>query len=185
MQGDVERAPADAEDSVAEGGRDPPTHIEIAIGKDPELRAFLSMPPEASDGGFDPPEPDRYRNGHRPASAPPHPPQPIGAGYVILAARELTGLSQRRLAARVGTSQSTLAKLETGNRTPTVRTLLRVAAGAGFDLVLGLRAPGSAPPDAAALAGFALLGTLHLNPQDGLADFVVLRDPSPFEGPRD
>ena len=33
--------------------------------------------------------------------------------------------------------------------------------------------------------GFALIGTLHLNPEDGLADFTVLREPSVFEGPPD
>jgi hypothetical protein len=50
------------------------------------------------------------------------PPQPssLGAGYLILVARELTGLSQRRLAAKIGTSQASLARLETGNRIPTV-----------------------------------------------------------------
>lgn len=32
--------------------------------------------------------------------------------------------------------------------------------------------------------GFALVGTLHLNEQDGLADFVVLREPTVFEGAR-
>jgi DNA-binding XRE family transcriptional regulator len=55
----------------------------------------------------------------------------LGAGELILVRRELTGLSQRRLAARVGTSQPTLALLETGNRIPTLRTLLRIAEAAG------------------------------------------------------
>ena len=32
--------------------------------------------------------------------------------------------------------------------------------------------------------GFDLLGTLRPDPLDGLADFVVLREPTPFEGPR-
>ena len=31
----------------------------------------------------------------------------------------------------------------------------------------------------------ALIGTLHVNDDDGLADFVVYRQPSPLEGPRD
>jgi hypothetical protein len=39
-------------------------------------------------------------------------------------------------------------------------------------------------PDALRAQGFDLLGTLKPNPQDGLADFVVLREPSPLEGPR-
>jgi transcriptional regulator with XRE-family HTH domain len=113
-------------------------------------------------------------------------PSPLGAGYLILVVRELSGLSQRSLARAVGTSQPTHATLETGNRTPTIRTLMRVAQATGFELVIGLRRPGVPPPDPAILhaQGFDLLGTLRPDPQDGLADFVVLREPSPFEGPR-
>jgi transcriptional regulator with XRE-family HTH domain len=112
-------------------------------------------------------------------------PSPLGAGYLILVARELTGLSQRALAARVGTSQPALAKLETGSGIPSVRTLLRVAEAVGLELVIGLRRPDAARPDPAAVrdVGFALIGTLHADPRDGLADFVVLREPTPFEGP--
>ena len=113
-------------------------------------------------------------------------PSPLGAGYLILVVRELSGLSQRSLAHAVGTSQPTLATLETGNRTPTIRTLMRVARSAGFELVIGLRRPGAPRSDPAILhaQGFDLLGTLRPDPRDGLADFVVLREPSPFEGPQ-
>jgi len=113
-------------------------------------------------------------------------PSPLGAGYLILVVRELSGLSQRSLARAVGTSQPTLATLETGNRTPTIRTLMRVARATGFELVIGLRRPGARAPDPDVIhtQGFDLLGTLRPDPQDGLADFVVLREPSPFEGPR-
>jgi transcriptional regulator with XRE-family HTH domain len=113
-------------------------------------------------------------------------PSPLGAGYLILVVRELSGLSQRSLARAIGTSQPTLATLETGNRTPTIRTLMRVARSAGFELVIGLRRPGAPRPDPDILhaQGFDLLGSLRPDPQDGLADFVVLREPSPFEGPR-
>ena len=113
-------------------------------------------------------------------------PSPLGAGYLILVVRELSGLSQRSLARAIGTSQPTLATLETGNRIPTIRTLMRVARSAGFELVIGLRRPGAPPPepDIIHTQGFDLLGTLRPDPQDGLADFVVLREPSPFEGPR-
>ena len=113
-------------------------------------------------------------------------PSPLGAGYLILVARELTGLSQRRPARAIATSQPALAKLETGSRVPSVRTLLRVAGATGLDLVVGLRLPKFAKPDPAALGrqGFALIGTLQLNPEDSLADFIVLREPSPFEGPQ-
>jgi transcriptional regulator with XRE-family HTH domain len=110
----------------------------------------------------------------------------LGAGHLILVARELTGLSQRKLAARAGTSQPALAKLETGNGLPSIRTLLRIAEAAGFELVIGLRRPKSTAPDPEALQrwGLALLGVLERDPDDGLADFVVLREPSPLEGPR-
>jgi transcriptional regulator with XRE-family HTH domain len=114
------------------------------------------------------------------------PPSALGAGHLILVARELTGLSQRRLADLIGTSQPGLATVESGNRLPTVRTLMRVAAAAGFDLVIGLRRTEAAAPDPATLErqGFALLGMLRADPTDGLADFVVLREPTVFEGPR-
>ena len=95
-------------------------------------------------------------------------------------------LLQRAFAHAIGTSQSTLATLETGNRVPTIRTLLRVADATGLELVIGLRRPNIPAPNPNALRaqGFDLLGTLKPNPQDGLADFVVLREPSPLEGPR-
>jgi transcriptional regulator with XRE-family HTH domain len=75
-------------------------------------------------------------------------PQPLGAGYLILLARELSGLSQRALASEMGRSQPSPATLETGNRPPTIRTLLRIADAAGLELVLGLRRPAGtgAPP---------------------------------------
>lgn len=60
----------------------------------------------------------------------------LGAGHLILVARELTGLSQRKLAAKAGASQPALAKLETGNGIPSIRTLLRIADAAGFELVI-------------------------------------------------
>jgi transcriptional regulator with XRE-family HTH domain len=121
----------------------------------------------------------------RPELPPPATPQPLGAGYVILVARELSGLSQRALAAEIGSSQPSLATLETGNRLPTIRTLLRIADAAGLELVLGLRPPTVPKPDHHALEelGFALLGTLHPNTEDGLADYVVFREPKSWEGP--
>jgi transcriptional regulator with XRE-family HTH domain len=118
------------------------------------------------------------------AESPPQP-SPLGAGYLILVVRELSGLSQRALARTIGTSQPTLAILETGNRTPTIRTLMRVAEAARFELVIGLRRPDARTPDTVVLhaQGFDLVGTLQPNAEDGLADFVALREPSPFEGP--
>jgi transcriptional regulator with XRE-family HTH domain len=165
---------------------------------DPELRAFLemsrqasTMSPEASSRGHDPPDDTRYPEEHRP-EPPSEPrsdyrssPHAIGAGFLILVARELTGATQRKLARDVGTSQPTLARIGTGARTPALRTLLRVTRAAGFELVLGLRRPEAHLPRRRTLDAFALIGTLHLNDDDGLADFVVYREPSPLEGPRD
>ncbi len=118
------------------------------------------------------------------AQIPPQP-SPLGAGFLILVVRELTGQSQRTLARAIGTSQPSLATIETGNRTPTIRTLVRVADAGGFELVIGLRRPNATTPDPSILHAqdFDLVGVLKPNPQDGLADFVVLREPSPFEGP--
>ncbi len=63
---------------------------------------------------------------------------------------------------------------------------MRVADATGFELVLGLRRPNAPAPQPNDLQaqGFDLLGMLRRNPQDDLADFIVLREPSPLEGPR-
>lgn len=49
-------------------------------------------------------------------------------------ARRDGSLTQRDLAERVGTSQSAIASLERGDSNPTVETLVRCAAAAGFAL---------------------------------------------------
>lgn len=51
--------------------------------------------------------------------------------------------------------------------------------------MIGLHRPrGKVPgPEALHALGFDLLGTLRLDADDDLADFVVLREPSPLEGP--
>ena len=100
---------------------------------------------------------------------------PLGVGELILSARELTGLSQRDLASRAGTSQAAVTAMETGNRVPTVRTVMRLAEAAGFELVVGLRKPGARGP--------FVLGALAPNVDDGLVDYVVVTAPSLFEGP--
>ena len=71
---------------------------------------------------------------------------PLGVGELILSARELTGLSQRALASKAGTSQAAVTAMETGNRVPTVRTVMRLAEAAGLELVVGLRKPGADAP---------------------------------------
>lgn len=49
----------------------------------------------------------------------------------LLRARLRAGLSQAELAVRMGTSQSTVARLESGQMLPSTKTLLRVAHATG------------------------------------------------------
>jgi predicted transcriptional regulator len=49
----------------------------------------------------------------------------------LLKARLRAGLSQAELAARMGTSQSTIARLESGQTLPSTKTLLRYAEATG------------------------------------------------------
>jgi DNA-binding XRE family transcriptional regulator len=49
----------------------------------------------------------------------------------LLRARLRAGLSQAELAARMGTSQSTIARLENGQTLPSTKTLLRYAKATG------------------------------------------------------
>lgn len=56
------------------------------------------------------------------------------AGALVLDARTRAGLTQAELAERAGTAQSAIAAYEAGARQPTVPTLYRVLAAAGFDL---------------------------------------------------
>lgn len=62
---------------------------------------------------------------------------------LIQEARRRAGLAQDELARRAGTAQSAVARLERGNANPTLATLERLVAAAGFDLRLELvpRAP--------------------------------------------
>lgn len=49
-------------------------------------------------------------------------------------ARQRAGLSQAELARRAGTSQSSIALYEAARRSPTMDTLVRLLAAAGFEL---------------------------------------------------
>jgi transcriptional regulator with XRE-family HTH domain len=61
-------------------------------------------------------------------------------------ARRLAGLTQHAIAARVGTSQPSIARVERGTANPTVDTLVRWLAAAGFEARVEL-VP-ITPPDA-------------------------------------
>jgi ribosome-binding protein aMBF1 (putative translation factor) len=57
-----------------------------------------------------------------------------------LSARLRAGLSQNELAARMGTSQSAVARLESGDTLPSTKTLLRYAQAAGSKVRVRLSA---------------------------------------------
>jgi transcriptional regulator with XRE-family HTH domain len=58
----------------------------------------------------------------------------------LLRARMRAGLSQAELAARMGTSQSAIARLESGRTLPSAKTLLRFAEATGSKIELRLSA---------------------------------------------
>jgi transcriptional regulator with XRE-family HTH domain len=61
---------------------------------------------------------------------------PTVAGSLVLAARLKSQLSQRELAHRLGVAQPVVSAYESGRRQPTVPTLMRILAAAGFELRL-------------------------------------------------
>ena len=58
----------------------------------------------------------------------------------VIAARARAGLSQAELAERMKTSQSAIARLESGRSRPSVRTLEKLAAATGAKLRISLSA---------------------------------------------
>jgi transcriptional regulator with XRE-family HTH domain len=61
------------------------------------------------------------------------------ASDILRDARQRAGLTQRALAAKAGTSQSVVARIEGGVASPSVETLVRLLAAAGFEFDLELR----------------------------------------------
>ena len=57
---------------------------------------------------------------------------------LVQSARRIASLTQREFAQRVGTSQPAIAKLEQGLANPTIETLARCAAAAGFAMKVEL-----------------------------------------------
>ena len=55
----------------------------------------------------------------------------------MVRARSAANLTQSELAARIGTTQSAIARMEGGRLAPSVRTLRRYAAAAGMRLTFG------------------------------------------------
>jgi transcriptional regulator with XRE-family HTH domain len=62
----------------------------------------------------------------------------ISASRLVAEARRRAGLSQAALAARAGTAQSAVARIESGKSAPSVETLERLVRAAGFTLVSSL-----------------------------------------------
>ncbi len=60
----------------------------------------------------------------------------------LIAARARAGLTQAELAARMGTTQSAIARLESGGRLPSMKTLIRYAEATGTRPVVKLVAAG-------------------------------------------
>lgn len=71
----------------------------------------------------------------------------LNPGYVLcremIAARVRSGMTQAQLAQRMGTTQSVVARLENGQRSPSVKTLRRLANATGSRLVVRLEHPPS------------------------------------------
>ena len=64
----------------------------------------------------------------------------FGLARELIAARVRAGLTQAELAGRMGTTQSVVARLESGARLPSVKTLLRFARATGARPVIKLLA---------------------------------------------
>ena len=65
-----------------------------------------------------------------------HAPQSTeNSASLLVQARAKAGITQRELAARAHTSQSVVARIERGQTIPSVETLDRLLAAAGFELV--------------------------------------------------
>lgn len=60
------------------------------------------------------------------------------AGALLQSARMSAGLSQEEIALRCGTSQSAIARLESGTANATIGTLVRSAAAAGYAINIEL-----------------------------------------------
>jgi transcriptional regulator with XRE-family HTH domain len=63
----------------------------------------------------------------------------LDAGRLIREARELAGLSQAELAARIGTKQPVISRWERGLESPRVDTLARLLQACGFEADLVFR----------------------------------------------
>ena len=54
----------------------------------------------------------------------------------MIDARKESGLTQKQLSERTGIAQADISKLERGNANPSLRTLQRLAAGMGMNIII-------------------------------------------------
>ncbi len=66
--------------------------------------------------------------------------QEFALAHELIGARVRAGLTQAELAARMGTTQSAIARLESGAQLPSIKTLLRLASTTHSRPVIKLRA---------------------------------------------
>ena len=62
-------------------------------------------------------------------------------GHLVRQARRRSGLTQADLAARIATTQSAVARWETGGATPSFETLRRIVEACGLELRYGIAEP--------------------------------------------
>lgn len=74
------------------------------------------------------------------------------AGELLRQVRRRQGVTQRELAERAGTTQSAIARLENGQRSPTIRQLRKLLAALGEELEVSSRSR----PKAADQEGFSI-----------------------------
>jgi transcriptional regulator with XRE-family HTH domain len=78
-----------------------------------------------------------------------------GLGQLLREAREVQGLSQRRLAVRAGTSQDAISRIERGSESPTVERFAQLMLAMGMRAELKVEPLESPVPDAELAAAAA------------------------------
>jgi transcriptional regulator with XRE-family HTH domain len=89
----------------------------------------------------------------------------VSASETVRNARRRAGLTQTQLAARLGTTQSAIARLETPGSNPTIATVERVFEATGHRLLLAAASAESGVDDT------LIAGRLRLTPDERLRSF--------------
>ena len=100
--------------------------------------------------------------------------EPAQIGRLVERLRRASGLTQAALAARIGTTQAALSKIETGRTLPGLELLDRIARAVGRPITLTL-GEDAVPPSREARKGLVrrALGDFEFDPWE--------RDPTPAE----